>query len=158
MPTAVTTKIRACTLDEVLELGAPLFSEHYEEVATQHRDIMRLELHELRFRALEQQGMLLLLGAFVDGLLVGYSANVIANHLHYAGLVYAANAALFVAREHRGGGLGGRLIQRTEQLARDAGAQMIMWNAKTSSALDLILRDRDAYSVLDIVYARRLDG
>lgn len=146
--------IRQTTVAEMA--GAPAFEAlvhaHWVEVG-------HLQGHEPTiglsgFRALEQVGMLLLLGVFVSGELVGYSATVVAPHLHYA-LVTADNTALFLLPEHRRGRVGLSLLAATEGAARAKGARYFTWHARPGSALDRIL-SRTRGKVQDVSYIKEL--
>lgn len=154
MPVA-TTEIRRCSMDEMLDQGKHLFVEHWQEIAL-NKDVMLLKLHELRYRAMEKQGALLALGGFVDSMLVGYSVNLITNHLHYADLCYCANDALFVAPEHRNTSIGVRLIRETEAVAREEGCKIMTWHAKPATTLERMLDRSPNYIVQDVIFSRKL--
>lgn len=132
-----------------------MFADHWDEIAL-NKQVMRLKPNLEQYRVMDQQGMLLLLGAFLnDGTLIGYSVNFIVNHLHYADLRVATNDLLFIARDHRGGRLGLQLIAATEAKAKERGAQLMLWHAKQETALNNLL-PRLGYGVQDIIYSRGL--
>lgn len=141
-------------MDELCLLGNDLFREHYDEIARNKR-VMVLKPDWLRYKALEQMDSLIMLGAWQDGMLVGYAASFITTHLHYSDMLFVQNDVLFVAREHRRSRLGIRLIRETERIASESGADLIMWHAKESTALAQIL-PRLGYGVQDIVFAREV--
>ena len=107
-----------------------------------------------RFEMLEQAGVLLMLGVFVHGELVGYSINIFARHLHYE-FMLMQNDALFLLPEHRQGRVGLRLLRETERLARERGAVYMVWHAKPNTALDAML-PKMGYGVQDILYSKEL--
>lgn len=148
------TGIRESTVDEILAGAATLFTAHWDEIALNKR-LMQLQPDVERYRALDAQGGLLALGAYVDGQLVGYSVNFLMNHLHYAGLKVCSNDLLFVAKEHRHGRLGLQLIKRTEAEAKTRGAQMVLWHAKPGTALNELM-PRLGYGVQDIIYSKEV--
>src|SRR5262245_35044439 len=114
--TASSLEIRSLPVSE-FEQAVSLHRGHWQEVA-EHRDVMVLAPDWLRYMALEQKGLLLSLGAYVDGVLVGYSVGVVAPHMHYRDLLYYQNDVLYVSPSHRRGRLGMRLILETEQEAK----------------------------------------
>jgi GNAT superfamily N-acetyltransferase len=132
-----------------------LLYEHWQEIA-RNKDVMILNPLADRYDAMERAGVLLCLAAFVDDVMVGYSATVVAPHLHYGGLVYGSNDVLFVQAEHRRGSLGLRLIRDTERHAAQRGARLMLWHAKQGSALDVMLGRLKQYAVQDIIYSRAL--
>ena len=98
------TNIRQVGVDEIR--GHPgvqaLFEQHYEEVAL-HKEVMQLDPGWNNYYALEKQGVLLVLGAFVDQALVGYSVSFFTEHLHHQQLLVCHNDLLFVEPSHRRG-------------------------------------------------------
>ena len=132
----------------------PLLQAHRDELAT-HRHLMQLAPNWDAYRALENTRALLAVLAYHGEELVGYSANFIGPHLHYSGLRYCQNDALFVAQGHRGGSLGGRLIRETERMAKERGARMMTWHAKPGTTLEKLL-PRLTYGVQDIIYSKEI--
>lgn len=122
-------EIREATVDEMLSNAGQLFAAHWDEIAL-NKQVMVLKPDEARYRAMEASGGLLILGAFIDGELAGYSVNFVIHHLHYADLCVCSNDLLFIAKPHREGGVGIRLMRRTEEVARERGARLVLWHAK----------------------------
>lgn len=141
-------------VSEVLQHADALMGEHYDEI-TLHKDVMVRRTHDERYYAMEAAGSLFVLGAYADGELVGYSANFIGPHLHYADLIYAQNDVLFLRKAYRKSRLGLQLIQATEQTAREHGCRMMHWHAKQNTALNTLL-PRLGYGVQDICHSRVL--
>lgn len=139
---------------ETIPIARPLLAEHWEEVAL-NKDLMVLEPNVDAYERLESCGALFALGAFDGEQLVGYSATMVQQHLHYKDLRYAVNDVLFVAKSHRSGRAGIRLMQETERIAKERGAQLMLWHAKPETALGAIL-PRMGYAVQDIIYSKAL--
>jgi GNAT superfamily N-acetyltransferase len=150
----MTAEIRTITFDELLTEGSELFVAHREELTTD-KELMVLKLDIERYKAIEAVGALLILGVFINEKLVGYSVNFIGPHLHYADLRYAANDVIFLTEKHRRGRIGLRLIDATEKLAKEHGAQMMVFHAKEGTTLTHIL-PKKKYRVQDIVFSRSL--
>lgn len=160
--TGPTVELRLLRVDDVrgrMDAEA-LLEAHWEEVALNKR-VMKLDPHWKRYYALEEQGMLMIIGLFAVQrrprveTLVGYSVNFITEHMHYAGLRLCQNDLLFVHREWRRGRHGLQLILATEQLGKERGAQLMLWHAKQGTALDALL-PRMGYGVQDIIYSKEL--
>lgn len=137
-----------------IEHSAKLFTAHYAEVA-KNKDLMVLSPDWERYAYIEQSGKLLVLGAYVDGELVGYSVNFVDYHLHYSGLKVCSNDLLFVHPDFRQSPLGLRLMKDTKRHARFYGCALMLWHAKEGSALDQLLQ-RKRLPVQDIIYADKL--
>lgn len=131
-----------------------LFHSHWEEIAL-NKELMKLKPLLDKYYQLEANGMLLIVGAYADGELVGYSVNFVTQHLHYAYLWTCNNDLVFIRHDLRKSGAGIELMQRTEQLAKERGAQMMLWHAKENTALAALL-PRLGYGVQDIIFSRGL--
>lgn len=133
----------------------PLLRAHWDEVA-RNKAVMVLDPDVEVYKALEDRGLLIALGAYQDDTLVGYSVTMLVQkHLHYAGLCYGQNDVIFVDAAYRAGRLGLQLIRETERIAKERGAQMIFWHAKPTTPFDALL-PRLGYGVQDIIYSREL--
>ena len=148
------TEIRLCTLDEFKVKADPLFQEHYEEIALR-KDLMELKPNWPLYDALDQSGSLFIYLAMQGDVCIGYSMNLVANHLHYADLKYSQNDVLFIKKEFRGGRLGLRLLKATEDHARSEGCKLMLWHAKENTALDKLL-PKLKYGVQDIMFSKEL--
>ena len=152
---APVSSIRRATVDDLVDQGGALFAAHWEEIALNKR-IMVPKPDIEQYQALERAGRLLILAAHApDGALAGYSVNFLTHHLHYADLRVLSNDLLYVAKAHRRGRLGLRLIRATEARAKDAGAQLVLWHAKPATALDALL-PRLGYGVQDVIYSQEV--
>jgi len=113
---------------EAIRLAEPLLRQHWQEVA-KNKDLMVLSpAHEI-YEAMEQSGVLFILGLFVEGDLVGYSFNFVHPHLHFSNLTYCDNDALYLDPDYRNGSAGLRLMTATEREARQRGAKLMLWHA-----------------------------
>lgn len=142
-------------ISEHLDSITPLLQEHWEEIA-RNKALMVLSPDKAKYQALEAAGKLFTLLLLNDAdEVVGYSVNVIDNHLHYSGLVASENDVLFVKREYRGMQIGASMLAATEAKARDLGARLHFWRAKGDTALQMLL-ERAGYPVQDIVFSKEL--
>jgi GNAT superfamily N-acetyltransferase len=149
---SVAADIRRIAVADLVE-AQRLVAAHWQEVASD-RDLRPLDPDWPRYLAMEKAGVVLLLGAFVDGKLVGYALGIVTPDLHSRGLIVYQNDALFLAPSHRRSRLGIRLIEASEEAAEARGARYFIWHAKEGSALERLLRAR-SYSVKDVLFARR---
>lgn len=146
--------IRESTIDDLLANGPALFAEHWDEIAL-NKSVMVLKPDEGRYRAAEAARQTIVLAAYDDGALVGYSVNFVVNHLHYADLKVCSNDVLFVSKSARQGAIGTRLIRRTIEVARERGAKLMLWHAKPGTALNDLLPHMGC-AVQDIIYSQEV--
>ena len=148
------TEIRLCTLDEFKVLAEPLFEEHYEEIA-RNKQVMKLKPNWPLYDTMNATGWLFIYLAMQGDVCIGYSMNLVANHLHYADLKYSQNDVLFIKKEFRGGRIGLRLMKVTEDYAKSLGCKVMLWHAKEDTTLAALL-PRLKYGVQDIVFSKEL--
>ena len=148
------TRIELSTLDNLKVVVGSLFEEHYEEIAL-NKQVMKLKPNWDVYHKAEDLGTLFTFLAKKEGKCVGYSSNMIGNHLHYADLLYCQNDLLFVSKEHRGGSLGIKLMKATEKHAKLLGCKLMLWHAKQDTTLAQML-PRLRYGVQDIVFSKEL--
>lgn len=156
MVTASSLEIRGLSVEEILAEGPALFREHWREIA-QNRDTNKLALDDLRYKALETSGSLIVLAARDGPKLVGYSIAILNGpHLHDAEMFCAVSDALFVTKPYRNTGIGARLIRDTETVAKECGATTMVWHAMKDSDLDIRMSRSTRYQVQDVSYTRTL--
>lgn len=131
-----------------------MLHEHAQELAT-NKELMVLAPDRVRYAAIEAANIMLTLLAYEGDELIGYSINFVSQHLHYSGLTYAQNDVLFVRAPYRKGRAGLALIQETERVCKERGAQMIVWHAKQGTALESLM-PRLGYRVQDVMFSKEL--
>jgi predicted GNAT superfamily acetyltransferase len=147
--------IREIRATEWIEQAWRLLEAHREELTT-NKGLMILKPDISTYEMLESKNALLSLGAFDgDDEIVGYSVNIMAHNLHYSDLMMCQSDVLYVREDKRQGPAGLKLMRETERLAKERGAQMMLWHAKPDTNLDQIL-PRMGYRVQDVVYTRVL--
>jgi len=146
--------IELATLADWKAKAEPLFQEHYEEIA-RNKEVMKLNVNWPLYEALDEKQVLFVYLAMQDNVCIGYSLNIVTNHLHYADLNYVQNDVLFVKKELRGSRIGLRLMKVTEDHARSLGCKLMLWHAKEDTALARLL-PRLKYGVQDIVFSKEL--
>ena len=146
--------IRPISVAELREHGAALFPRHFAEVEAQHLGLV-LDPDCERIELLHQRGAAVVLGAFVGDELVGYALAFIGPHPLYRSTINAQLAAVYVAPEHRGKGLGARLILQARGDARDMGATTCTAHAKRGTAMADLL-PRIGFDEHETIFTERL--
>lgn len=112
-----------------------------------------LDVDVALYAQLEDAGALATVGAFDDGVMVGYAVAVLAPHLHYGGLC-AQHVTLYIAPANRTPRLSLRLMDALADVCRGKGAKMMTWHAKPDSAFARLLAKR--LPLEDLVYLQEL--
>jgi hypothetical protein len=124
-------------MDKFDSLSA-LYLEHWMESA-KNKELMVFNPDRNKYQTLEDQGLLLCLFAYKNGVIVGYSINILSQHLHYVDVRCAYNDLIFIDANSRNSPLGIRLIKETKKAAKTKGCNLLLWHAKAGSNLDKIL-------------------
>lgn len=132
----------------------PLLEAHRDELTT-NKELMNLAPDIGRYAAMEDAGFMFGLTARENGHVVGYSVNLISQHLHYSALRYVHNDVLFLDKGHRFGTLGLRMLRATRAEAKARGARLVVWHAKPGTPLESILR-RQGARVQDVLFSEVL--
>lgn len=146
--------IRPATVTEVFEFGEGLFREHWEEIALS-KHLMVLNPSRERYLMMEAAGQILILAAWENDVMVGYSATFIERAMHYDDLLMAVNDVIFVRRDLRKTKAGLDLIAATESAAKERGARMMLWHAKQNTALAELM-PRLGYGVQDVIFSKEI--
>lgn len=147
-------KIEERLLSESWEAISKLLVPHWEE-SSRNKELMVLLPDKDKYKLYEDSGNLLSLFAYVNGNCVGYSINIITNHLHYADLICGYNDVIFLSDEHRNSPIGIRLIKETKKRCKERGAELMLWHAKENTPLAKIL-PRLNCKVQEIVFSEVL--
>lgn len=138
-------QIRPIRFSDFAERSQELARDHWQETESAFSGNPPA-LDVPAYLALERAGALLLLGAFEGKELIGYSAATLCRHPHY-GFPCAFHDGLFLARDHRHGMAGVRLVRATEAEAKARGAQGISWHAKRGSQFEALIERLGAITI-----------
>jgi GNAT superfamily N-acetyltransferase len=107
------------------------------------------------YRAMETTGMVRLIGAYLDGRLVGF-CNLIVSRLPHYGKIVGTAESLFVGQEHRRTGAGLGLIKAAERTCAEAGAVAMLMSAPANGSMDRLM-PRIGYRHTNTVFFRAFD-
>lgn len=147
--------VKPCTVSELEH--APNLGELCAEYA-QESAIDGLGPHNVQveaYRAMENAGMLHLIGAFEGDTLVGFLVLVVTSMPHFGSLA-ATVESFFVSSNARKGGTGLRLLRSAESLACSLGAPAMFTHAPVGSRLDTVL-SHQGYSEASRVFFKNLN-
>lgn len=116
-----------------------MFPAHYEELALD-KDRIKLDLDWDKARDAEMRGILILVTARANGILVGYFFGLLMTHLHYksAGLMcYTDN--YYLLPQYRKGMNGAALLVAVEKLLRSRGVVKFYITTKVHSDVGPLL-------------------
>lgn len=133
----------------------PLLERHWRELATY--DDIPLDPDKTGYQALEQADRLRTYTARAAGELVAYAVFIVGGSMHYRTSRIAVQDAIYVAPEHRRGGLGAELVAYTEEQLRALGAKVVHHHQKLAHpALGALLKHA-GYMQIEHIWAKRLD-
>ena len=132
--------IRAITVAEAFD--SPVFSalcDEYRAESLRNPDLMGALPDREHYIRLVDSGLLCMLGVFVGDELVGLCNVLVTTVPHFSGKVIASTETVFVAKAHRAGGAGLKLLRAAEKVAANAGAGGLYVTAPTGGRLERLL-------------------
>jgi GNAT superfamily N-acetyltransferase len=132
--------IRAASVAEIFD--SPLIvalGDEYRDEALRNPDLMGALPDRDAYARLVDAGMLHVLGVFVGVDLVGICTVLVTPVLHFGGKLIATTETLFVARAHRAGGVGVKLLRAAEAAAIEAGAGGLYVTAPSGGRLERLM-------------------
>ena len=109
----------------------------------------------LTYARFEYYGALHVIGAYFDGILVGFCHVLVSLNPHYSAPL-AVTESLFVAAAHRGTGAGLALLREAEAIARQRGAVGLLVSAPTGGSLAAVLERSKGFQETNRVFFREL--
>ncbi|MGN6580171.1 MAG: GNAT family N-acetyltransferase [Bordetella sp.] len=103
------------------------------------------------YQRMQDAGLSRTIGAWRNGSLIGFLIVMVTPVPHWGGQVVASTESYFVLQGERHGGVGLKLRQLAEQLAREAGARGLYLSAPVGSRLDKVMQ-RSGYRPSNMNY------
>jgi GNAT superfamily N-acetyltransferase len=132
----------------------PLLARHWDEIAV-HKDIP-LDPDWQRYHRMAEAGALHIFICRVNGRIVGYAPFIVNHHLHYRQSKWAQNDIIWVAPEHRRGGLGHALLDVALKYLRRQGVQVVSIDAKTAHPALSALLDAMSFERVEVGHQLRI--
>ncbi|MET1025622.1 MAG: GNAT family N-acetyltransferase [Dongiaceae bacterium] len=130
--------VRKCTVAEVeANANFPALAREYAAESAIHGLPAPVE-KIASYRVIEQSGCFQCYGAFLGDKLVGFVAVLMPVIPHY-GIAIAVSESFFVAKAHRKGGAGLKLLHAAERQAREAGSPGLLVSAPFGGRLAQVL-------------------
>ena len=139
---------------DIWDEARPLLEEHFLESSANH-DI-QLNPNIEQYNQIERNGYIRCYTARENGQLVGYAMYQVMHNLHYMDSLQAVQDVLFVAKSHRKGLTGYKLIKFADEQLKLAGVQVVYQHVKTFVDFGKVL-ERQGYKFIEKIYAKRLD-
>lgn len=121
------------SFDDYYSEALELLASHWEEVAL-NKDLIKLDIDEDEYRALDAQGALQIMTVRCDGDLVGYKVHLVKGHLHYKSSLTAFSDVYYLSPEMRvKPRVAWRMFQRAEEELMRRGVQRVIETTKLHS-------------------------
>lgn len=130
----------------------PLIEAHYKEIAL-NQDAIKLNPNWKEYARLDSIGALRCFTARKDGELIGYFVVIVNKSLHYQDHLFAYNDVIFLAKGHRRGMTGVKLIKYATESIKEQGISLMIVNTKVHQSFDKIL-ERLGYNLIERVYSK----
>ena len=126
------------SVEKICLAGQALFEEHVRECEPVNAEVLEPDWDG--YKKLEDDGQLLIVGAWAGSHLVGYGVGFIYPSLHYKSQVVCTVDVLFVDQATRRQRAGLRMLNKLRDEARKRGAAKFNIHAKPHSKLESMLR------------------
>ena len=130
----------------------PLLKDHWEEIAV-NKDKIKLNPDWKQYGRLDAINALRVYTARSGSKLVGYFVVIVSKNMHYQDHLFASNDVIFLAKTHRKGTTGIRLIKYAEEQLKAEGVSVMVVNTKTHQPFDVIL-ERQGFELTERVYTK----
>lgn len=130
--------IRYCTIDEIEHapnIGA-IVAEYVEE--SHNPELPSPDVQWEHYKALESSDLLVPIGAWMGDELVGF-VTMLASKMPHHGKTLAITESFFVAKAHRKGGAGLKLLRAAEHHAKGIGSPCLLVSAPHGGALEAVM-------------------
>jgi GNAT superfamily N-acetyltransferase len=129
---------------------------HWEELAN-NKDAIKLNPDINKYTVLQQSGSLANAVIYDDEKIVGYTVLIVTPHLHYQNDKYAYVDVLFLKPDYRNSRLGLKLVDLSEELARDFGASIILHHVKPHHPTLAKIIQKKGFKHAETVYGKLLE-
>lgn len=140
-------------LDMIDRVRAEVLPEHWAEVEEDFGFECRLDTSV--YERMQAFDCLICVVAFDSYKIAGYSTAIVLPHPYNPSIVCCNSDTLFVRKAYRNGRTAYRIMQEVERLARQRGANRMMWHTrgKTNFASSLARR---GYELSDVIMMKEL--
>lgn len=135
-------------MTRIATFNLPDWYDQIEALGQLHKAETEAHLHDqpcvlnrTLYDALFAAGVLVCVGVFADGCIVGYAVATVAPHPHYD-LTAAQHDSLFIHPDYRAPRLALRLVESVEAECKARGALFIAWHAKPGTPFARLLEHR----------------
>lgn len=129
-----------------------LIKDHWQEIAV-NKDHIKLNPDWDAYEALEKDNKLKIFTARENNKLIGYFVVITGYNIHYKDHLFAANDVLYLAREHRKGLTGMKLMRFAENCLKADGVSVITVNSKAHRPFDKLM-EYMRYNMIERVYQK----
>jgi L-amino acid N-acyltransferase YncA len=130
----------------------PILVKHWREIALGH-DKVPLDIARDKYQALCDAGVLHIVTARDNGVLVGYHVAIVSGHLHYLSTLHAITDVYFILPGYRRGFTGIRLFKQVEVFMRALGVKKLITATKLHLDMGKILI-RLGYTPTETTYTK----
>lgn len=130
----------------------PILVKHWYEIALGH-DKVPLDIARDRYQALCDTGVLHIVTARDNGVMIGYHVAMICGHLHYLGTLHGITDVYFILPAYRKGYTGIRLFKFVEVSMRAIGVKKLITGTKLHLDMGKILH-RLGFQATETVYTK----
>ncbi len=138
--------------DTVIDEILPIFTDHFEETDTYGGKVLLAPLVSA-YKVLDDEGVLSVITARDDGVIVGYYISVVSPHMHYGNDLFSINDTFYLKPEYRHGKLASALLSYAEEVLKAMGASVMILSMKVDYPYESLC-DYQGFKKIEYNYAK----
>lgn len=143
-------------LADVKEEMEPILYDHWQEIGL-YKEHCKLKPDWERYYTVEKAGVLKIITARDDGVLVGYFVALVTPGLHYCDNVYAVNDVVYLKDSYRDSLVGLEMFKYAEEYFKTLGVDVISIHMKTALPFDSLCEGL-GYDYVERLYTKYIGG
>lgn len=147
-------EFREVHFPDVCHQLAPMFEEHYKEIA-RYKDIP-LKLNIDKYSHIAGSGGFKFYVAYQDNLIQGYAGFFVSPHMHYDDSLQANQDVIYIDKKLRKTGIGSKFIEYCDDELKKLGVQVVYHHSKVAADFGPTLKNL-GYEHVENIYGKRLD-
>lgn len=141
----------------VIQQNPHLVAQHWAEVVVDKRRGDKAKPDWNTFELLEANDSLVTFIARDNGIVIGYAMFILSRDLHQRDNIMAVNDAVFIQKDKRPSGAGGRFLMYCDAELEKIGVTNILWHIKPHVDFSGTLK-KLGYSLNEKIYAKFVGG
>lgn len=142
-------------IETIVTSAKDLLEDHWKELAN-NKEIISLAPDIAKYKMMQENGLLSNVVIYKEDKIIGYVILLNMPHMHYVNDIFSYVDVLYLDKAYRNSRLGLQLVDKAEELAKEAGATILLHHTKPHHvALERILKHK-GYRHAETIFGKLL--